>query len=137
MESQVTPITNIVFTYGDISPRHASNEDLAAVFERSYYAAKSFAASDYQSPVWECVLGVSGSPTNWKLTGEGASQYSLNKGTVPGLNGNSWEGSDNRVYMYVDRALKKTNYIVRESAKLPANGYYSGKSRFGLIKQVS
>ena len=137
VESQVTPITNIVFTYGDISPRHASNEDLAAVFERSYYAAKSFAASDYQSPVWECVLGVSDSPTNWKLTGEGASRYSLNKGAVPGLNGNSWEGSDNRVYMYVDRALKNTNYIVRESAKLPANGYYSRESKFGFIKQVS
>ena len=135
-ESQVTPITNIAFTYGDISPRYATNEDLAAVFERSYYAAKKFAASEYESPVWECVLSVSSSPTNWKLTGEGASRYSLNKGAVPGLNGNSWNGSDNRVYMYVDRALKNTNYVVRESAKLPDYGYYSRESRFGIISQA-
>ena len=135
-ESEVTPITNIAFTYGDISPRYATTEDLAAVFERSYYAAKKFAASAYEDPVWECVLGVSGSPMNWKLTGEGASHYSLNKGAIPGRNGNDWKGSDNRVYMFVDRALNDTNYVVRKNGKLPEFGYYSPESTFGIIKQV-
>lgn len=135
-ESQVTPITNIAFTYGDISPRFATTEDLADVFERSYYSAKKFDASAYSDPVWECVLGVSGSPMNWKLTGEGASRYSLNKGAIPGMNGNAWAGSDNRVYMYVDRALAKTNYVIRENGKLPEFGYYSRESTFGILKQT-
>ena len=135
-ESRVTPITNIAFAYGDISPRYATTEQLAAVFERSYYAAKQFTASAYADPVWECVLGVSGSPYNWKLTGEGAERYSLNKGAIPGMNGNGWKGEDNRVYMYVDRALKNTNYVVRKSGKLPEFGYYSPESTFGILKQA-
>ena len=136
MESEVTPITKLVFTYGDISPRFATAQDRAAVFERTYYSAKVFNASAYSDPVWECVLGVSGSPMNWKLTGEGAERYSLNKGVVPGMNGNPWKGVDSRVYMYVDRALKNTNYIVRESGKLPEFGYYSPESTFGIVKQA-
>ena len=135
-ESLVTPITNMCFTYGDISPRFAASEQLANVFERSYYGNKEFDASDYQKPVWECVLGVSGSPANWKVSGEGASRLSLNCGVRPGLDGNIWNGSDNRVYMYVDRADKNTAYKVRENAKLPEFGYYRPESIFGFIKQA-
>ena len=81
------------------------------------------------------MLGVSDSPMNWKLTGEGAERFSLNQGVIPGMNGNPWGGVDNRVFMYVDRALKNTNYVVRENGKLPDYGYYSRESKFGIIKQ--
>ena len=52
------------------------------------------------------------------------------------MNGNGWKGVDNRVYMYVDRALKDTNYVVRENGKLPEFGYYSPESTFGYLKQA-
>ncbi|MBQ1658977.1 MAG: hypothetical protein II059_03950 [Clostridia bacterium] len=131
-ESEVTPVTNIFFTYGDISPRKATVQDLSNAFERSYYVS----TSSYTNPVWECVLGVSGSPENWTPTGKGATRFSLNQGILPGLDGNSWNGSDNRVFMYVDRAESGTSYKVRESAKLPEFGYYSAESTFGIIRQV-
>lgn len=138
-ESAVFPITNICFTYGDISPRYATTEQLASVFERSYYGSMKFDISAYTDPIWECVTGIDSSPENWKLTAEGGTQYSLNKGVIPGIGGNGWESSDNRVYMYVDRAdsKAKTKYQVRESCKLPAFGYYSSTATFGYIKQVS
>ena len=81
VETEIFPITNICFTYGDISPRYANSEQLAAVFERSYYGSKQFNASAYENSIWECVLGVEGSPKNWKLTGEGTAQFSLNRAT--------------------------------------------------------
>lgn len=137
-ESLVTPITNICFSYGDISPRYATAKDLAAVFERSYYAKKQFNISSYENPIWECVLGVKGSPQNWHPSGEGATRFSLNESVRPGLNGNSWDVSDSRVYMYVDRADSKaeTDYHVRQNAKLPEFGYYASESTFGFIKQA-
>ena len=137
-EGEVTPITNMCFTYGDISPRYATTEQLASAFERSYYAKKKFNASAYEDPIWECVLGVTGSPQNWKLTAEGATRLSLNEGVRPGLNNNGWDGKDSRVYMYVDRAdsKAKTKYKVRENAKLPEFGYYASESTFGYLKQV-
>ena len=137
VESEVAPITNLVFSYGDISPRYATTEDLAAAFEKSYYSTSVFEASNYSNPIWECVMGVTGSPANWKLTGEGAERYSFNKGAVPGMNGNRWEGSDNRVYAYVDRALNGRKYAVRDNCKLPEFGYYSPESTFGIAKQAS
>lgn len=137
-ESEIMPITNICFTYGDISPRQATANDLAAVFERTYYAKKTFDASAYQDPVWECVLGVTGSPENWTLTADSGRRVSLNSGVRPGIGGNGWEGSDNRVYMYVDRAYSKTKtvYKVRDNCKLPEFGYYSAESTFGKLKQA-
>ena len=139
-ESEVTPITNICFTYGDISPRYATAEQLATVFERSYYAKTQINASAYENPIWECVLGVKGSPLNWKASGEGASRFSLNEGVRPGLDGNGWKGSDSRVNMFVDRADNnpevKVVYQVRKNAKLPEFGYYSAESTFGYLKQV-
>ena len=136
LESEVAPITNLVFSYGDISPRYATTEDLAAAFKRSYDSTSVFDASNYSNPIWECVMGVTGSPANWKLTGEGAERYSFNKGAVPGMNGNGWEGSDNRVYAYVDRALNGRKYAVRNNCKLPEFGYYSPESTFGIAKQA-
>ena len=137
-ESEIMPITNICFTYGDITPGYATANDLASVFERSYYGKKSFDASAYQNPVWECVMGVEGTPENWTLSGDGAQRISLNGGVRPGLNGSSWGGSDNRVYMYVDRAdsSSKTVYKIRDNCKLPEFGYYSAESTFGLLKQA-
>ena len=139
VETEVTPITNICFTYGDISPRYATASDLAAVFEHSYYGAKTFDASAYESPIWECVLGVEGSPENWKLTGEGASRFSLNSGVLPGVDGKTWAASDNRVYMYTDRADSSDDavtYQIRPNGELPEFGYYSPTETFGVIKQA-
>ena len=137
-ESAVTPITNICFSYGDISPRYASAEQLSAIFERTYYSQKTFDAKLYEKPIWECVMGVTGSPANWKTSGEGAKRFSLNQGILPGVDGNGWAGSDNRVYMYTDRADASTNsvYQVRPNGKLPEYGYYSPESTFGILKQV-
>ncbi|GEM_PF-3257713 len=137
-ESVVNPITNICFTYGDISPRFASAQQLGAAFERSYYSAKTFDLKLYENPIWECVLGVTGSPENWKLTGEGATRFSLNQGVLPGVDGNGWAGSDNRVYMYTDRAYAKAEHVyqVRKNGKLPEFGYYAPLTTFGLLKQV-
>lgn len=137
-ESQLMPITNICFTYGDISPRYATANDLASVFERAYYGKSNFDASAYQNPVWECVMGVKGSPENWTLSGDGAQRISLNSGVRPGIGGNGWKGSDNRVYMYVDRADSSANtvYKIRDNCKLPEFGYYSAESTFGLLKQA-
>ena len=136
LDTEIAPITNLCFAYGDISPRRATADDLAKAFARSYYGTAQFDASAYANPIWECVLGVTDSPENWKLTAEGATRFSLNQGVRPGLGGNGWGGSDNRVYMYVDRAGGKVKYKVRESAKLPEFGYYSAESTFGYIKQV-
>ena len=137
-ESEVTPITNICFTYGDISPRYATAEDLTDVFERSYYAKLKCDISAYKNPIWECVLGVDGSPNNWTPSGEGASRFSLNNGVRPGIGGNGWDSSDSRVYMYVDRANSNSEnvYKIRDGGKLPEYGYYSPTSTFGYIKQV-
>lgn len=139
VESEVTPITNICFTYGDISPRYATAEDLASVFERSYYAKLKCDVTLYKNPIWECVLGVEGSPTKWNPTGEGATRFSLNRGVRPGMGGNSWNNpADPRVYMYVDRSDSDSEkvYQIRENGRLPEYGYYSPTSTFGYIKQV-
>ena len=137
VESQMAPITNICFAYGDISPRYATTEQLADVFEKSFYRSKNFDMSVYQDPLWECVMGVEGSPTKWKLTADGAERFSLNKGVLPGFGGNGWTGSDNRVYMFVDRAnfKEKTKYKIRNNCKLPETGYYSPTSTFGYLRQ--
>lgn len=135
-ESEMAPITNICFTYGDISPRQATSEQLATVFERSYYGTTVFDTSAYQNPVWECVLGISGSPENWNFNAEGGRRISLNEGLVPGINGTDWDAPDSRVYMYVDRSDKKSKYTIRESARLPEFGYYAAESTFGYLKQV-
>lgn len=134
---EIAPITNLCFSYGDISPRKATADDLAKAFKSSYYGTAQFDASAYANPVWECVLGVSGSPEKWALNAESGTRFSLNQGVRPGLNGNGWGGSDNRVYMYVDRANGSTKYNVRKNAKLPEFGYYSAESTYGIIKQVA
>ena len=140
-ETLVAPITNICFTYGDVSPRFATAEQQKKVFQRSYYANVDFETNMYDNPIWECVLGVTGSAENWKPTGEGATRMSLNGGIRPGLGGNSWNANDSRVYMYVNRAYtddkgKETAYTPRKNGKLPEYGYYSPTSTFGILKQV-
>ena len=138
-ESLMAPITNLCFAYGDISPRYASAEQLADAFEKSFYRSTNFDASVYQDPLWECVMGVEGSPANWKVTADGAARFSLNKGVIPGIGGNGWTGSDNRVYMYVDRAnlSSKTKYQIRNNCRLPETGYYSPTSTFGYLRQTA
>ena len=139
-EAQIAPITNLSFTYGDISPRMATAEDLAAVYENTYYAygKKDFSSAYYQNPIWECVLGVSGSPMNYSPSGEGAKRFSLNEGVLPGIGNSGWHTGDHRVYMYVDRQISsgKGAFKIRENAKLPEFGYYSAKSIFGVLRQV-
>ena len=137
-ESLIAPITNICCAYGDISPRYASTEQLADVFEKSFYRSKNFDMSVYQNPLWECVMGVEGSPSNWNLTADGATRFSLNEGVIPGFGSNDWAGADKRVYMYVDRAnfKSKTTYQIRENAKFPETGYYSPTSTFGYLMQT-
>ena len=140
-EALIAPITNMSFTYGDISPRMATAEDLAAVYENTYYAygKKDFSSAYYQNPIWECVLGVSGSPLNYNPSGEGATRFSLNEGVLPGIGNSGWHTADRRVYMYVDRQIANGNgtFQIRENARLPEFGYYSAKTTFGELKQVS
>ena len=141
-DTEVFPITNLCFTYGDISPRKATADDFANAYNKAYYIKEAYDASDFENPHWESVLGVKGTPMNWKPSGEDAQRVSLNEGIIPGRDGNGWHSSDRRVYMYVDRAdysqaYGSKTYHIRSNAKLPEFGYYSQKTNFGILKQVN
>ena len=136
-EAKITPITNMCFAYGDISPRTATAQQLADTFANSYYGAKEMNTANYAKPIWECVLGVKGKPDEWKFSGEGATRFSLNEGIRPGIGNSGWHTGDSRVYMYVDRAYSNTKYTPRANAELPEFGYYDITTPFGAIKQVA
>ena len=140
-DTEVFPITNLCFTYGDISPRKATADDFAHAYNKAYYIRAAYDASDFANPHWESVLGVKGTPLNWTPSGESARRVSLNEGIIPGRDGNGWHLSDRRVYMYVDRAdysqaYGSKTYHIRDNARLPEFGYYSQRTIFGILKQV-
>ena len=140
-DTEVFPITNLCFTYGDISPRKATADDFAHAYNKAYYIRAAYDASDFANPHWESVLGVKGTPLNWTPSGESARRVSLNEGIIPGRDGNGWHLSDRRVYMYVDRAdysqaYGSKTYHIRDNARLPEFGYYSQRTIFGTLKQV-
>ena len=140
-DTEVFPITNLCFTYGDISPRKATADDFAHAYNKAYYIRAAYDASDFANPHWESVLGVKGTPLNWTPSGESARRVSLNEGIIPGRDGNGWHSGDRRVYMYVDRAdyaqaYGSKTYHIRDNARLPEFGYYSQRTIFGTLKQV-
>ena len=141
-EAELFPITNICFTYGDISPKKATAEDFARAYNKAYYIRETFEVSEFENPHWECVLGVKGSPLNYNPSSAGMERFSLNEGAIPGRGNSGWHTGDTRVYMYVDRADMEqifdgpsVSYTIRKNAALPEFGYYSAKSSFGKIKQ--
>lgn len=141
-EAEVFPITNICFTYGDISPKYATKEDFAKAYYNAYYIKESYQEDEFENTHWESVLGVTGSPLNWKPSAEGAQRFSFNKGVIPGRGNKGWHTGDTRVYMYVDRADNAqtedgdpVEYTIRKNARLPEFGYYSAESNYGKIKQ--
>ena len=140
-ENQITPIRNISFAYGDISPGNASAEDLAIVYGGTLHGMKVFDQEAYKTPNWENVLGLTTSPEDYKLDGSVGKPMSLNYGQLP-MKGNSVRhAADQRVMMYVDHANigagtdNETRYAIRPNAALTGAGYYSATSKAGTLMQ--
>ena len=136
VDTEIYPINNIAFGYGDTSPSHATAEDLAAVYGETVHGRKNFDISDYQDPVWEFVLGMTETPDKYKLDGSMGTPMSLNYGQLP-LRGNSkaHANGDTRVMMYVDRGNSIGPYTPRTNAALTSAGYYSATSKVGRLTQ--
>ena len=136
---EITPIRSIAFGYGDISPKHAGAKELAEVFGETLHGMKNFDLEAYRDPSWEYVLGISGSPENYKIDSSNGTVMSLNYGQRP-MRGNSKRHTgDNRVIMYVDHAPFNgalPEYRTRSNAALSNAGYYSATSKFGVLTQT-
>ena len=141
MDTQISPIRNIVFGYGDISPGSADAADLAAVFGGTLHGMKIFDREAYKNPNWEYVLGLTGSPENWKIDGSAGKPMSLNYGQLPMVGNKVRHAEDQRVMMYVDHAdisagtADETQYGIRPNAALSNAGYYSATSKAGTLTQ--
>ena len=137
---EISPIRNITFGYGDISPKYASAEELAEVFGETVHGMRNFDLEAYRDPVWEYVLGISGSPENYKIDSSNGSVMSLNYGQRP-MRGNSKRHTgDKRVIMYVDHAPfngAAPEYQIRSNAALSNAGYYSATSQYGVLTQTN
>ena len=137
---EISPIRNITFGYGDISPKYASAEELAEVFGDTVHGMRNFDLEAYRDPVWEYVLGISGSPENYKIDSSNGSVMSLNYGQRP-MRGNSKRHTgDKRVIMYVDHAPfngAAPEYQIRSNAALSNAGYYSATSQYGVLTQTN
>ena len=139
-EAEILPVHSIAFGYGDISPSHASAQDLAAVYGETLHGQKNFDPEAYKNPIWECVLGQTASPQNYKIDGSGGVPMSLNYGQLP-MKGNEKHhtSGDMRVMMFVDRGMGvigEKQYTPREKAALTDAGYYSATEKFGRLTQV-
>ena len=104
MADQITPIRNIGFGYGDISPGNASAEDLAIVYGGTVHGMKIFDKEAYTTPNWENVLGLTTSPADYKLDGSVGDPMSLNYGQLPMVGNKERHSGNRRVMMYVDHA---------------------------------
>ncbi len=136
VDSEIYPINNIAFGYGDISPRYATSEDLAAVFGETLHGRKEFDAKAYENPCWEYVLGMTASPDKYKLDGSLGKPMSLNYGQLPKLGTDKQHAKgDMRVMMYVDRSNSVGTYKPRPNAALTSAGYYSATGKFGRLTQ--
>ena len=145
-ESEIFPIRNIAFAYGDISPAYASTDQLAEVYSKTMYGMKTFDPSAYEIPSWEYVLGVDAdSPEVFKTDGSTGFPMSLNYGILPMKGNNKNHSGDHRVMMYVDRGsfcqskdaddVYKALYKPRENAVLSNAGYYSVFTTYGVLTQ--
>lgn len=146
-EAEVFPITSMAFTYGDTNPEYATAQNLLDAYYKAYYAKSQYSVTEFENTHWESVLGVTGKPENYNLSGEGGKRYSLNEGAIPGRGNSGWHTGDKRVYMYVDRMdyaqvtpkKKQTpvlnEYRIRTAAKPPEFGYYSTTTEYGKLKQ--
>ena len=138
---QITPIRNISFAYGDISPGNASAEDLAIVYGGTLHGMKIFDTEAYRNPNWENVLGVTTSPKDYQIDGSVGKPMSLNYGQLPMVGNEERHAGDQRVMMYVDHAdittgtAKGTKYSIRPNAALSKSGYYSATSKTGILMQ--
>ncbi len=142
--TEIFPITNICLSYGDINPKFATAQDLADIYQNSYFKNVKVDSSAFENPRWENVIGVEKDPSLWKIDGSAGRRMSLNEGVLPGRGDNGWHAADNRVYMYVDRdplkaigAKEKEDYTIRPNAALTDQGYYSATTQYGILKQVS
>lgn len=136
--AEVTPITNLCISCGDISPKYMTAEDAMNVYEKSYFSKAVFDVSAFGHAKWECVLGVEDDPLKWKTDASTGRRMSLNEGVLPGMGKFSakWHSADRRVNMFVDRGVDGTEYNIRQNAELPDQGYYSASSTFGYLKQA-
>ena len=138
---QITPIRNISFGYGDISPSNASAEDLAIVYGGTVHGMKIFDTEAYKNPNWENVLGVTTSPEDYRLDGSVGKPMSLNYGQLPMAGNKARHAGEQRVMMYVDHANinagtdSEVKYTRRPNAALSKSGYYSTTSKIGTLTQ--
>ena len=138
---QITPIRNISFGYGDISPGNASAEDLAIVYGGTVHGMRIYDLEAYRNPNWENVLGLTTSPEDYKLDGSVGKPMSLNYGQLPMVGNDERHAGDQRVMMYVDHANmgagtdNEMKYNIRRNAALSKSGYYSATSKTGTLVQ--
>ena len=136
--TEITPIRNMAFGYGDISPKHASAEELAEVYGATVHGKKVFDIEAYRDPAWEYVVGVEGkSADEYKVDSSNGRIMSLNYGQLPEKGSAGKHSADRRVIMYVDHAAVqgKPDYQERKNAALSNAGYYSATSKFGVLAQ--
>ena len=137
---EISPIRSMAFGYGDISPKYADAKELAEVFGETMHGMKNFDLEAYRDPSWEYVLGVSGSPENYKIDSSNASVMSFNYGQRPKRDNSKRHTGDQRVIMYVDHASfngTTPEYQIRPNAALSNAGYYSATSKFGVLTQTN
>ena len=141
-EAEIPPIRNIVFAYGDVSPKYATTEELAEVFGGTFHGQKIYDQEAYKDPSWEYVLGVEKSPAAFKIDGSAGTPMSLNYGQRPYQGNTKYHAAgDKRVIMYVDRGsydqadTGTVKYTPRSKASLSSVGYYSATTKFGRLTQ--
>ncbi len=138
---QITPVRNISFAYGDISPGSASAEDLAVVYGGTLHGMKVFDKEAYRNPNWENVLGLTTSPDDYRIDGSVGRPMSLNYGQLPMVGNKERHSGDQRVMMYVDHtdiavgSANEMKYRIRPKAALSKSGYYSATSKAGTLTQ--
>ena len=139
--AELTPIRNLAFGYGDISPKFASTEELANIYGKTVYGMKIFDAEAYKDPAWEYVTGVEGSPDKYKIDASASEVMSLNFGQIPQKGTDKRHVEDSRVIMYADHSTYSagsdvaSTYAIRSGAALSNGGYYSATSKFGRLRQ--
>ena len=140
-KSEIFPIRNIVFSYGDLSPAKASTQDLSGIFSYTFYGMKTFDTEAYSDPAWERVLGVEGdTPAVYKLDGTVGEPMNLNYGVLPRQGNTSYHSGDRRVMMYVDRGsytqlAASVKFTPRAKAMLGDEGYFSTSTTYGVVIQ--
>ena len=138
-DQEIYPIRNIAFGYGDISPEHASAEQLADVYGTTLHGQKIFDLEAYRDPSWEYVLGIDSEENEtYKIDASVGRPMSLNKGQQMKADKRKHTSGDKRVMMYVDRGAYDTNggtakYTPRVNASLSRAGYYSATSKYGVL----